>query len=187
VDFGWLIVFGVFWIIFSAIREGTQAVRKPPRRREDVRDAFAATSPGLRELLEAIEQARRPVRQPTPAPPPAAAPRVRRLDPSGSDRPDDFVSLESTAEEVVVERAVTRVARRDVDLDDESIAIAAKRRTQADRLHEAPKPAAARKSTFPEAVAADATAVAVPQPTDAIRQAIIWREILGPPRSLQDD
>ena len=184
-EFGWLIGFAVFWFIFRVIREGGETLKKDPRRVHELRDAFAAASPGFRELLDAIDQARQP---PTQGSLPARVERVpRRLGTRNSERTDDFVSLESTDEEVVVERTVSRAARREVDLDEESIAIAEKRRAQADRPGEARRVPSGRPAAVPQAVPADATAVAVPHPTDAIRQAIIWREILGPPRSLQDN
>jgi hypothetical protein len=178
VDFGWLLVFGVFWIIFSAIREGSRSVKRAPRRREELRDAFAATSPGLRELLDAIEQAARPTGTTAPRPP-VALPREAEL--------DDFTSLESTDAEVVVERAPSRAVREDVDLDEQSIAIAARRREHADRLATPPRATPGRTVRMPEPAAADATAVATPPPVSPLRQAVIWREILGPPPSLRGD
>lgn len=177
-DFGWLLVFVVIWIIFSAIREGSRTVKRAPRRREELRDAFATTSPGLRELLDAIEQAARPAGAP-PVRRPEALPREVEL--------DDFTSLESTDAEVVEERAPTRAPRQEVDLDEQSIAIAAKRREHADRLDAPPRAPTSRSTRMPEPAPADATAVVTPPPVNPLRQAVIWREILGAPPSLRGD
>ena len=183
-DFGWLLLFGLFWIVFRVLREGTETLKRGPRppegqsrpRPADLRDAFAETSPGLRALLDAIEQAAAP---PGTRPPPALPRREQQV-------PDDFTSLESAGDETIVERAPERVPRKDVDLDEESIAVAQKRRALADRIDVPARSTLRRAGPAPEPEVADATSVAMHFPSGSLRQAMIWQEILAPPRALRD-
>lgn len=184
-DFGWLLVFGVFWIVFSAVREGAAKVKRESRRGAaarrpelpDLREAFADASPGLRALLDAIEQSRGTSGR---LPPPVVARRE-------AETPEDFTSLETGGEEAITERAPERVQRKEVDLDEESILVAQKRRALADRIDVPARSSAPRAHAVTEPVAADATSVATRLPTGSIRQAMIWQEILGRPRALRDD
>ena len=196
-DFGFFILIAIAWMVFSAIREAMQKLPKdpgaghgpsPPRppgqpRRERPRielpESFADASPGLRDLLDALEAARRPV------PVPRAPQPIVLQEPETPEFHEDTTSLE----EIRAERAPQRVAREEVDLDLESIEVARRRREAAAR-REVPR-TQADHAAFDARIRqepADATAVAMPaRPALSMRDAMIWREILNPPPALRDD
>lgn len=160
-ELGWAVFLAIGWMIVSVIRDAVVKASSrgmPPRRPGEprVRDAgarpverVAATSPGLRELLRTIEQAR-------------AKAELREPD-------VEFVEDATSLDQKSIEAAL--------------------RRRRAAEVHEAPRTAAdhgafdARIRQEP----ADATGVAVPGHSGTVREAIIWREILGPPVSLRED
>jgi hypothetical protein len=87
------------------------------------------------------------------------------------------------------EIAPARAAREEVDLDLQSIEVA-RRRREAVAERERPRTAVdhAAFDARIRAQPADATAVALPTARPAsLREAMIWREILGPPRALSDE
>ena len=114
--------------------------------------------------------------------PPVQPPRRPAAQPA--EFTEDTTSLEDMREEI----APARVAREEVDLDLESIEVA-RRRREAVAERERPR-TAVDHAAFDARIRAepDATAVAPPAARHAtMREAMIWREILGPPRGLSDE
>ncbi len=187
-EFGFVFIVAIAWAVINALREAgkklpgerpdPRAGRPPGPRRERIEQpgSFADTSPGLRDLLDAIEEARvkanaPPPKRRVPEPLPEAVPEVVRS-------------------EVFEDAAPVRRQRQELDLDSASVEAARRRRESAAR-RDAPR-TAADHDRFDARIrkeAADATAVAVPAESSRpdLRQALIWREILGPPKSLRDD
>ena len=195
-EFGFIIFAVIAWMVISALREAAQKLPRPPREPRtglpESSGTIADASPTLRELLEAIEAAQRPrvPRQPPERPrvqpprrPPVEPPRRPTAQPA--EFTEDTTSLEDMREEVAPARAV----REEVDLDLESIEVA-RRRREAVAERERPRTTVdhAAFDARIRAQPADATAVAPPAGRSAtLREAMIWREILGPPRSLSDE
>jgi hypothetical protein len=197
VEFGFVIIVAVAWMVLNAVREATKKLpggQRPGssggplsprpgtgRARFELPESFADASPGLRDLLDAIENAkaraeRGPIAGQVPRP---AAP--RRL---------PAPEAEVVREEVFEDARPVRRQRQRVDLD-ESSAEAARQRREAVARREAGR-SDADHTAFDARIrqqTADATRVAVPAPESRpdLRQALIWREILGPPKSLRDD
>jgi hypothetical protein len=197
VEFGFVIIVAVAWMVLNAVREATKKMpggQRPGssggplsprpgagRARFELPESFADASPGLRDLLDAIENAkaraeRGPIAGQVPRP---AAP--RRL---------PAPEAEVVREEVFEDARPVRRQRQRVDLD-ESSAEAARQRREAVARREAGR-SDADHTAFDARIrqqTADATRVAVPAPESRpdLRQALIWREILGPPKSLRDD
>ena len=195
-EFGFVIIVAIAWMVLNTVREamkqlpggkrsdgpgGPLARPGTGRKRFEIPESFADTSPGLRELLDAIEGAKAraegaPVRQ--------RAPQVPQRPPAPE------AGLEGAPSEVFEDAGPVRRRRERVDLDEASAEVA-RRRREAVARREAGRTAAdhpafdARIRQEP----ADATAVAVPPPRSYpdLRQALIWREILSPPKSLRDD
>jgi hypothetical protein len=142
----------------------------------------------LRELGKTLEDAADSPRRP---PAPRIPPTVRRA-PTPSKRPatlttsEEGGSLESVSEVRSLEVDVRRPQRVEVDSDDEAETIAAKRIAAAE-ANVRPLGAAdhmafdARIRQQP----ADATATQLSS-MRRLRDAVVWREILGPPVSLRD-
>ena len=204
-EFGFVIIVAVGWMVLNAVREATKRIpggQRPDasggplssrpgagRNRFELPGSFADASPGLRELLDAIENAKeraettrfggrpaRPDPQPAQPPPPSRLPRVAESEIPGGELFEDAQPVRRQRERVDLDESSADVARR----RREAVARREAGRTEADhasfdsRIRQAP---------------ADATAVAVPSPESRpdLRQALIWREILGPPKSLRDD
>ena len=196
-EFGFVIIVAVAWMVLNAVREATKKLpggQRPGssggplsprpgagRARIELPESFADASPGLRDLLDAIENAKMR----------AEVGRVERQVP----RPAPVRTLPAPEPEVVPEELFedTRPVRRQrerVDLD-ESSAEVARRRREAVARREAGRTDADHTS-FDARIRqepADATRVAVPAPESRpdLRQALVWREILSPPKSLRDD
>lgn len=180
-EFGFVIVVAIAWMILNAVREAMKQIPggKPPAgsRRPPLEDSgnFADASPGLRDLLEALEKARAPAaRGPVKAQPPRRPPPVEE-----AEFVEDTTSLET---------APRRIAREEIDLDSASEEAIRKRR-EAVAFRDRPR-TPADHAAFDARVRqepADATRVASAAATPSLRQALIWREILGPPPSLRDD
>lgn len=204
-EFGFVIIVAVAWMVLNAVREATKRMpggrlpdasggplspgSGPGRKRFELPGSFADASPGLRELLDAIEQAKERAettrfggRPAPPDPQPAQPPQPRRL--------PRVAESETPGGELFEDAQPVRRQRERVDLD-ESSADVARRRREAVARREAGRTEADHAS-FDSRIRqapADATAVAVPSPESRpdLRQALIWREILGPPKSLRDD
>ena len=196
-EFGFVIIIAIAWAVVNAIREAAKRMPggsaggpgtggpAPGRRRLELPESFADSSPGLRDLLDALEQAQgRAERPPPPRPrPPPGAPPAKRREPEPTAAP------EGVSAEVFEDAAPVRRQRKEIDLDSESIEVA-RRRREAVARREAPRTAAdhARFDARIRQEPADATAVASPATgLPDLRQALIWREILSPPPSLRDD
>jgi hypothetical protein len=202
VEFGFVIIVAVAWMVLNAVREATKKMpggqrpggtggplspRSGARRTPfELPESFADASPGLRDLLDAIENAKAraeagPVERQVPRP---TAP--RRL-----PAPEPEV----VREEVFEDARPVRRQRQRVDLDESSVEVA-RRRREAVARREAGRSDAERTDADHAAFdarirqePADATRVAVPAPESQpdLRLALIWREILSPPKSLRDD
>jgi len=149
--------------------------------RLELPESFADASPGLRDLLDAIEKAKTRAeggRVGRPVSRPAAARTLPVPEP------------EMASEEVFEDARPVRRQRERVD-HDESSADVARRRREAVARREAGR-TDADHAAFDARIRqepADATRVAVPAPESRpdLRQALVWREILSPPKSLRDD
>ena len=196
-EFGFVIIVAVAWMVLNAVREATKKLpggqwpggsggpRSPRpgarRTRLELPESFADASPGLRDLLDAIENAKTRAeggRVERPVSRPAAARTLPAPEP------------EMVSEEVFEDARPVRRQRERVDLD-ESSADVARRRREAVARREAGR-TDADHTAFDARIRqepADATRVAVPAPESRpdLRQALVWREILSPPRSLRDD
>ena len=196
-EFSFVIIVAVAWMVLNAVREATKKMpggQRPGssggplsprpgagRTRFELPEGFADASPGLRDLLDAIENAkaraeRGPIAGQVPRP---AAP--RRL---------PAPEAEVVREEVFEDARPVRRQRQRVDLDESSAEVARQRREAVAR-REAGR-SDADHTAFDARIRqqpADATRVAVPAPESRpdLRQALIWREILSPPKSLRDD
>ena len=186
-EFGFVFVVAIAWAVINALREAAKKLPgerpapraggplAPGRERIELPGSFADTSSGLRDLVEAIEQARVKANTKTSAPP------ARR-------RAPDAVP-EVVRSEVFEDAAPVRRQRQELDLDSASVEAARRRRESAAR-RDAPR-TAADHDRFDARIrkeAADATAVTQPAAARPdLRQALIWREILSQPKSLRDD
>lgn len=213
-EFGFVVFAAIAWMVLNTVREAMKQLpggKRPDgpggplsrpgapgagRNRFGLPGSFADASPGLRELLDAIENAKAraegaPVRQRVSQVPQLPAEvRPQRPAPGRPRPPAPEVGLEGAPSEVFEDAGPVRRRRERVDLDEESAEVA-RRRREAVARREAGRTAAdhpafdARIRQEP----ADVTAVAVPPPRSYpdLRQALIWREILSPPKSLRDD
>jgi len=187
-DPGVVITVGVLWFLFNLFgkrKPGGTRTTQPPLRSRGGLPAGVPPSTGadptqregarlqdlLRELGRTLE----------------TAGGQRGSPPSGRRAPArGRASLESTPVVRSLEQEVRRPPRRAVDSDDEAEAVIARRRAEAEAnsrpLGDADYHAfEARIRQEP----ADATATPA-FPTRRLRDAVVWREILGPPVSLRD-
>ena len=192
-DPGFAVGLGVLWVLFNIFaRKGKQPSQKdrPPGARPQMRPGItlppstgsdptqregARLQDLLRELGRTLDEAagQRPGQPKVGRPPTAKQPSARK-------------PLESTAEVESLEEDVQRPERAVVDADDEAEAIAARRIAAAE--------ANARPLGAADHLAFDARIRQ--EPADAtstkgysmqrLRDAVVWREILGPPVSLRD-
>lgn len=174
-DFGWIIIVAIGWMVFGTAREIKKAAaaaagnaRRNPAGARTSRSAAEAISASrnadLREALWALEEAR--------------ALTTRR------EAQPEFVEDLTSLEQVVV-----RAERQEIDHDAASIEAARRRRAAAERRNTgrgAGDHAAFDARIRQEPV--DHTAVALDNPrTIRLREAFIWREVLGPPVSMRDE
>jgi hypothetical protein len=182
-EFNWLVVLGVVWFLFNLIsnaRRKPQAPSQPvprdqrPRPLPSARDATQQEGSRLevmlRDLQRSLEQAAesgRPTRIPLPP----------------AEEFEDSESLEVDPEVRSLEGEVRREVRQRVDQDDEAGDIETRRIEAA-----AARDSARTKSdhiAFDQRIrqeTADHTA-APAYTAQQLRNAIVWREILGPPVS----
>jgi hypothetical protein len=201
-DLGPLLLLGIGWLVLNAIRKaGSQPPKKPgtapprpsgsrlPAGRPQVR-VRTLPAPGgidatqregarleqlLRELGRTLDQASGPI---------GRAPDLR-LPPA--EEVEERDSLEVAPEVESLEVAPRRAARTDVDQDDEAERIAA-RRIAAAEANAAPRTRADHKA-FDARIRqepADKTATRG-YTAKQLREAVVWREILGPPVSLRGE
>jgi Fe2+ transport system protein B len=191
-DFNGLLVLAALWFLLSLL---TKAKKKPPRGQQlpgrppqprRIPEPLSATDATqregsrlelvLREFQRALEQAGavdRPTRLPLP--------------PAGEEEVEEMESLEAEPEVVSLETGVRREARKRVDQDDEAEQIEARRITAAAARDKASSKAdhvAFDQRIRPEV--ADKTATRG-HTTRQLQDAVVWREILGPPVSLREE
>jgi hypothetical protein len=188
VDIAPALVLGFAWLVINAIRKAGSkppGTGTPPRARSrplpPVTGADATQREGsqlealLRELGRTLEQGSGPV---------GRAP-DRRLPPA--EEVEERESLEVAPEVQSLERDPKRQARVEVDQDDEAERIVARRMAAAEAQG---KPLTkADHRAFDERIrqeAADKTATKG-YTARQLRDAVVWREILGPPVSLRGE
>lgn len=186
---GFAIGLGVLWVLLNLLgrKKGPPDISKrPPVTLPPVTGTDATQQEGvrlqdvLRELGRTIENAANTQRQPQVKRPPS----TKRLQPVRHS--DEGRSLETESEVRSLETDIRRSQRAVVDSDDEAEAIIA-RRIAAAEANARPLGAASHKS-FDARIRqepADATATQAPS-MQRLRQAVIWREIIGPPAAFRD-
>jgi hypothetical protein len=200
VDFGGLLVLGIVWLLFNLISQGKGRPRTTPRPGPP-RPARqpGPTGPGdptqqegsrlerlLRELERSLEEAAD--RQPgggarLPAPERPTAPRLPPITAGEEEDVEERDSLEEPERVVSLEVDAPRRERVAYDQDSEAEAVV-QRRIDAARARDRALGSADHK-VFDAKIrqeAADHTAVR-PYTAAQLRDAIVWREILGPPVS----
>ncbi len=208
-DLGPVLIFGLMWLVVNAIRKAGSKPpgqpRTPPRRPPSTSTGSGPTTgragsrPGarpmalppvtgadatqregsrledlLRDLGRTLDQASGPVGRPPD----------HRLPPA-EEMEEERESLEVTPEVQSLETAPRRQARAEVDLDDEAERVVARRMAAAEAQN--------RPLTKAEHRAFDARIRQEPvdKTTTAgytarqLRDAVVWREILGPPVALR--
>jgi hypothetical protein len=203
VDFGGLLVLGVMWLLFNLIgqgkkRAGSGSRESRPRPGFQPRPGGAGGSDDptqqegsrleqlLRELERNLESA---AGAPPTSPPrlPSPRPIARPLPPGPVSSEEEDVeereSLEVPERVVSLEQEVRRPQRAAYDQDTEAEAIA-RRRIEAARRRDGPLRKADHKAFDAKIRQEPADHTAVRRYTPAqLRDAIVWREILGPPVS----
>ena len=195
-EVGPALVFGLMWLIFSALRKAGSSPsdkntpRRPPPGRPPTstprsRQLPAATRTDatqreglrledlLRELGRTLDQGSGPLGRPAD----------RSLPPA--EEVEEAESLEVSPEVRTLESLARRPERAVVDLDDEAERVAARRIAETE-AHSASLTKADHQA-FDARIrqeAPDRTTVGG-YSTRQLRQAIVWREILGPPVSLR--
>jgi hypothetical protein len=195
VDFGGLLVLGIVWLLFNLISQGKGRSRSAPRPTPQPRPAGTSDPTQqegsrlerlLRELERSLEQVadkqsgggsrlpapQRPLPTRLPLPPAVEDEKIEERD--SLEKPEQVVSLETD---------VSRRERPEYDQDTEAEAIV-QRRIEAARTRDRALGKADHKA-FDAKVrqeVADHTAVRRYTPAQ-LRDAVVWREILGPPVS----
>ncbi len=186
-DFGGLLVLGVLWLLFNLL--GRARSERPPRPRtspypttgDDPSSADATQIEGsrlerlLRELEQNLEQAGGAPTRPRASLPPAPLP--------DDEDVEDRESLEQPARVVSLETEVSRPVRVEYDQDSHAEDLVRRRIAEAE-ARSGPRKRADHVA-FDQRIRqqpADHTAVRR-YPPKLLRDAIVWREILGPPVS----
>ena len=211
-DFGGLLVLGLVWLVANAIRKagsgsstekppqsppraprpplpgGRPGAQRPAAPGRFPADATATRAPRIPDATqvegERLEQLLRQLgRTLEEAAGPGGRPPDRALPPAEEEERD---SLEVTPEVRSLEEHSARTARTEVDQDDDA-ELVVERRREAAEAHLAPRTRAEHQAfdTRIRAEPADNTAVN-PRRNQRLRDAIVWREILGPPVSLRE-
>ena len=189
-DFGGLLVLGIVWVLFSLLgrtrgesrprpRTGPQIPQHPPARHPASGDATQREGSRLEQLLRELErsldptaggQGRTPVRLPAPPLP-------------DDEDVEDRESLEEPERVVSLETEVHRPARVKYDQDSGAEELV-RRRIVAAEARSGTLTRADHKAFDKRIRQEPADHTAVPRYTTAqLRNAIVWREILGPPVS----
>lgn len=202
-DFGGLLLLALLWAVFNAMtrrkpdgRQGGRARPLPDARPPATGDATQREGSRLESLLRDLERAMEQAqgtapRPPAPAPAPASGagrlgrPADRPL--AGAEEVEERDSLEAEPVVVSLDQAVARPQRPHLSQDEGAGALVARRIADAE-ARSGPLTRADHRRFDQEirAQPADATAVRVPTPAE-LRQAVVWRELLGPPLALRDD
>ncbi len=206
-DLGPLLLLGLGWLVLNAIRKAGSAPpggRRPPERPRETtlpgsagrnRTASAGADStqreGLRleelfrELGRTLEEASAPAdRTPANRAPADRAPQ-RKLPPAEEE--EELESLEIVPEVRSLETAPVRVQRVEIvqdDLAEQTVA----RRLKAAQAHSAPRTRADHRAFDARAQqeVADKTATRG-YTARQLRDAVVWREILGPPVALREE
>lgn len=201
-DPGFAIGIGVLWVVLNLLgrKKRLPDMQQRPRSTQPPstlppstgRDATQLEGMRLQDLMRELGKT---LQDAAGSPPPPSLPRklpTAKRPPIPTRRPSPLVvsgeggSLETDSEVQSLEGDVRRPQRAEVDSDDEAEAIAA-RRIAAAEANRRPLGAADHKA-FDARIRkepADATATRVSS-MRRLREAVIWREILGPPVSLRD-
>jgi hypothetical protein len=201
-DPGFAIGIGVLWVILNLLGRKKRAPDMKPRPRTTQPPSTLPSSTGqdatqlegmrlqdlLRELGKTLEDAAGSPRQPPTArkPPTGKRPPISARRPAPLVASEEGGSLETASEVRSLEGEVRRPQRAEVDSDDEAEAIVAKRIAAAE-ANLRPLSAADHRA-FDDRIRkepADATATQLSS-MRRLRDAVVWREILGPPVSLRD-
>lgn len=187
-DAGPLLLLGLAWLVVNAIRKSGQTppVKRPPlpgpppgQPRAAQGDASQREGQQLETLLRELERTLGR----------GAGPLGRRPDRPLPDEEEveDRETFESVPRVRSLETEPEAVEREPVDYDEEAEQIIAGRRAAAD-ARSGPQ-AAVDHAAFDQRIRqepADKTATRAADPR-RLREAVVWREILGPPVSLRDD
>ncbi len=193
-----LLILGFLWFLFSRLRKGLDqsgTQRPPPLPPGTTGDATQREGSKLEILLRQLERSLNEAAAEKPTMPiptrPASQSRERAVlqqSLPAAEEVEERESLEEAEPEVVsLEREVRRPARARLDREERAAEIETARVAAA----EARSGALTRADhmAFDQKIRsepADATAVRTPT-TEQLRQAVVWREILGPPASLRED
>lgn len=189
-DLGPLLLLGFMWLVVNAIRKAGSA---PPGGKRPPGSTPGAARPGpppgadatQREGLQLEELLRQLGRTLDGESGPAGRAPDRRLPPA--EEVEEVESLETVSEVLSLETDPSRPRRAVIDQDDQAEQIVA-RRLKAAAAHSAPRTRAGHQA-FDARIrqeAADKTATRG-YTARQLRDAIVWREILGPPVSLRDE
>ena len=187
-DFGALLLIGVVWLVLNALRK---AGSKPPAPPAPPRSAPGplppvtgtdATQREGRQLEELLRQLGRTLDK-------ASGPKGRAPDRGlpTADEVEDRQSLEVSSDVRSLERSSARSERVVVDQDEQAEQVVARRLAAAEQ-HSAPRTRAEHQA-FDARIRqepADKTATRA-YSVKRLREAVVWREILGPPVSLQGE
>ncbi len=185
-DLTGLIVLGFLWFLFNLLGKGRQPQGRsrpmPPGPPSGSGDGTQREGSQLEALFRELE---RRVGEASAKPGPRGRPATVALPPA--EEVEERESLETEAEVVSLEQYTRRPARVRVDRDEGAEGIEAARVAAA----EARSGSLSRKdhTAFDSRIRqepADATAVR-PLSAERLREAMIWREILGPPVSLREE
>ena len=215
-DFGGLLILALLWVVFNVLGKrkpdggrlpgghprppgsrGSLPAAGPPEQGDPTQREGSRLEALLRQLERAMDEAGAagtPERPPSPRPPapsgplgrPATVPLPGAEEVEERTSQDERRSLEEAPEVVSLEHQVARPARRHLSQDDAAEQLVAQRIAAADARSGAHTKAD--HVAFDQRIRpapADATAVRMPGP-EALRRAIVWREVLGPPVSLRD-
>ena len=181
-DFGGLLVLGIVWLLFNLLSRGRGDARPRPReappRVPSVGDPTQREGSRLEQLLRELERKLEQVGGPQGRPAATRLPEAEEV--------EERETLEAAENVVSLETEVVRPPRPRYDHDDAAEEVARRRIAAADaRSGELTK---ADHKVFDQRIRqepADHTAVRR-YTTAQLRDAIVWREILGPPVSERD-
>jgi hypothetical protein len=197
VDFGGLLVLGVVWLLFNLISQGKGRARttpRPPRQPGPTGPGDPSQQEGsrLERLLREMERSLQEVADQQsggkvrlPAPQRPTIPRLPPITAAEEEAVEERESLEEPERVVSLEVDPSRGERAVYDQDTEAEAIV-QRRIDAARARDRAL-AKADHTAFDAKIRqepADHTAVRRYTPAQ-LRDAVVWREILGPPVSEQ--
>jgi hypothetical protein len=188
VDLSGLIILALFWFLVNLLGKGKGQGKRPqerPRARPPMPQGQGDATQREGSQLEALfRELERRLEQASPERGPRGRPATIALPPA--EEVEERRSLEVEPEVVSLEEEVKRPARLRVDRDEGAerietarVAAAEARSGSLTKADHAVFDARLRQQP------ADATAVRPPTP-ERLREAMIWREILGPPASLRD-